>query len=209
MSKETTKQENLANVDLARELASTFDLKGERAWWVKARGIVEAGDISVRGLKATIKLVEESGQCPTLRSSWSQYFEDAFAVEDLEGAQGKTLKDIFSVTIQGTRKAGGRDGFAEVMKGVKSFAQLSKKVEAMPKKEKAQGSEDEKGEALVTADSVVSFFIGAMADIEDITPADSAQWIKFLDLVSRMSKARDHAIKGAKARHASSQKVNA
>lgn len=207
MSKET-KSENLPNVDLARELSATFDLKGERAWWVKARSVVEAGDISVRGLKATIKLVEESGQCPTLRSSWSQYFEDAFDVEDLEGAQSKTLKDIFSVTIQGTRKAGGRDGFAEVMKGVRTFAQLSKKVEAMPKKESAK-SEDEKGEALVTADAVVSFFIGAMADLEDITPTNSEQWVKFLDLVKKMSQARESAIKGAKARHASAQKVNA
>ena len=189
MSKKEMKSQDMANVELARALASSIDLEGERAFWVEARSQIEDGELSVRGLKATIQLVEQTGQAPTIRSSWSQYFEDAYKVEDLEGGASKSLKEILNVTIQGTRKAGGRGGFAEVLEGVKTFAQLAKKVEAMPKKEKAKAEGENETEALISADSVISFFIGAMADLEDITPRDSKQWEKFLNIVKTMSEA--------------------
>jgi hypothetical protein len=87
-----TKFEDMADVQLASELKGSLDMVAERGFWVKARAKVESGKLSVRGLKATIQLVEETGSAPTLRSSWSQYFGSAFIVEDLAGGKDETLK---------------------------------------------------------------------------------------------------------------------
>jgi hypothetical protein len=154
------------NDELVRELSASFNVNLEKAWWVKSRKMVEGGAISVRGLKATIKKVEDTfGNAPTLRSSWSQYFEDAFKVEDLEGGKAQTLKAILNLTIQATRKMGGRDGFEEIFKGVKSFSEFSKKVEQLPKKE--SNSSDEPSVAdlkagLAHADGVILIALTAL-----------------------------------------------
>lgn len=154
------------NDELVRELSASFNVNLEKAWWVKARKMVEGGSISVRGLKATIKKVEDTfGNAPTLRSSWSQYFEDAFKVEDLEGGKAQTLKAILNLTIQATRKTGGREGFEEIFKGVKSFAEFSKKVEKLPKKESNSSDEPSLADlkaALATADGVVVIALTAL-----------------------------------------------
>ena len=154
------------NDELVRELSASFNVNLEKAWWGKARKMVEGKSISVRGLKATIKKVEDTfGNAPTLRSSWSQYFEDAFRVEDLEGGKTQSLKAILNLTIQATRKMGGRDGFEEVFAGVKSFAEFSKKVEKLPKKESNSSDEPSLADlkaALATADGVVVIALTAL-----------------------------------------------
>ena len=166
-NKETApKASNDINDELVRELSASFNVNLEKAWWVKARKMVEGGAISVRGLKATIKKVEDTfGNAPTLRSSWSQYFEDAFKVEDLEGGKAQSLKAILNLTIQATRKMGGRDGFEEIFEGVKSFSEFSKKVEKLPKRESNSSDEpslaDLKG-ALATADGVILIALTAL-----------------------------------------------
>ena len=142
-NEKVAKPSNDVNDELVRELSASFNVNLEKAWWAKARKMVEGGAISVRGLKATIKKVEDSfGNAPTLRSTWSQYFTDAFAVEDLEGGKEQSLKAILNLTIQATRKAGGRDGFAEILEGAKSFKDFAKKVESMPKKVNAESDSD-------------------------------------------------------------------
>lgn len=154
------------NDELVRELSASFNVNLEKAWWAKARKMVEGGAISVRGLKATIKKVEDTfGNAPTLRSTWSQYFADAFKVEDLEGGKAQSLKAILNLTIQATRKAGGREGFAEVLEGVKSFNELSKKVEKMPKPESASSNEPSVADlkaGLAHADGVVLIALTAL-----------------------------------------------
>jgi hypothetical protein len=166
-NKETaSKASNDVNDELVRELSASFNVNLEKAWWVKARKMVEGGAISVRGLKATIKKVEDTfGNAPTLRSSWSQYFEDAFQVEDLEGGKAQSLKAILNLTIQATRKAGGRTGFAEVIEGVKSFGELAKKVEKMPKKESNSSDEPSVADlkaAMAHADGVILLALTAL-----------------------------------------------
>jgi len=215
--KEMTKKENTEkavkashdiNDELVRELSASFNVNLEKAWWVKARKMVEGGAISVRGLKATIKKVEDTfGNAPTLRSSWSQYFEDAFKVEDLEGGKAQTLKAILNLTIQATRKAGGRDGFAEVIGSVKSFSELSKKVEKMPKLQSASSDEpslaDLKG-ALATADGVVLIALTALralsgdeALVKDFAKAEElAKVLKSMTATSK-AVASKHATVGA------------
>ena len=167
MTKETApKASHDINDELVRELSASFNVNLEKVWWVKARKMVEGGSISVRGLKATIKKVEDTfGRAPTLRSTWSQYFEDAFKVEDLEGGKAQPLTAILNLTIQATRKAGGRDGFAKVIEGVKSFAELSKKVEKLPKKESNSSGEPSVADlkaGLAHADGVILIALTAL-----------------------------------------------
>lgn len=163
------KASNEVNDDLVRELSKSFDVSLEKTWWAKARKMVETKEISVRGLKATIKKVEDTfGNAPTLRSSWSQYFEDAYKVEDLEGGKIQSLKSILNVTIQGTRKAKGRDGFAEILESVKSFSELAKRVEDMPKAKSAESDEPSFADikaAMATADGVVKIALHALREL--------------------------------------------
>jgi len=160
------KASNDVNDELVRELSASFNVNLEKAWWVKARKMVEGGAISVRGLKATIKKVEDTfGNAPTLRSTWSQYFSDAFKVEDLEGGKAQSLKAILNLTIQATRKAGGREGFEEAISGVKSFSEFAKKVEKMPKKESNSSDEPSLADlkaAMAHADGVILLALTAL-----------------------------------------------
>lgn len=173
-TEKVAKPSNDVNDELVRELSASFDVNLEKAWWAKARKMVEGGAISVRGLKVTIKKVEDTfGNAPTLRSSWSQYFSDAYLVEDLEGGKEQSLKAILNLTIQGTRKAGGREGFAKILEGSKTFKALAKKVEDMPKKESAT-TEEKKHEqveeylraTIITADAVVTLALGLLQELE-------------------------------------------
>jgi hypothetical protein len=177
---------------------------------LKMMRLMFRGVLSVRGAKATMKRVNaEAGALPTIVESQAQYFLSAFDIhETIEGAKDVTLSALINVTIQGTRKAG-KEAFADIVADSANFSELSKVVEALPAKVKNQ-SVAVKGEALVTADAIVSFFVGSIAELEDITPTDSTEWDKFLNTVERMSKARANAVAGAKSRHASARvKANA
>lgn len=193
------------NDELVRELSASFDVTLEKAWWAKARKMVEGGSISVRGLKATIKKVEDTfGNAPTLRSSWSQYFEDAFQVEDLEGGKTQSLKAILNVTIQASRKMGGRDGFAEVIEGVKTFAEFSKKVEKLPKKEKSPSDDPTLADlkaSMATADGVIFIALHALRELsgDEAIIKDTQKAKELANLLGVLSGGRA----GAKERHPS------
>jgi hypothetical protein len=177
-----TKFEDMADVQLASELKGSLDMVAERGFWVKARAKVESGKLSVRGLKATIQLVEETGSAPTLRSSWSQYFGSAFIVEDLAGGKDETLKEVFAVTIQGCRKLGGKGAFEELAKASKSFAELSKKVANLPDKDN--------GESDKSLDSLVARFLKGVEKLESIKVEDVDQWLTFCKAVEGINKAQ-------------------
>lgn len=177
-----TKFEDMADTQLATELKGSLDMVAERGFWVKARAKVEAGKLSVRGLKATIQLVEETGSAPTIRSSWSQYFESAFKVEDLEGGNAETLREIFSVTINGCRKLGGKTAFAELVSTVKTFSALSKKVANLPDRDN--------GESDKSVDAYVAKFIKGVTALENQKIADVDQWLTFCKLVEALNKAQ-------------------
>ena len=190
MAKKDTapKASNDLDVVLAGELAKCVgDINAERVWWNKAKAEVLAGRISVRGLKATILKVEtDLGSAPTIKSTTSQYFEDAFKVEALEGADSVPLKDILNATIQATRKLGGRgkEGviFDEFLKGVKTFSGFTKKVEALPKKEQGET-------APKSANDLMKAYIKAVGELENIAPSDPEVWTKFLKVVESQRKA--------------------
>lgn len=199
------KASNEVNDDLVRELSKSFDVTLEKAWWAKARKMVEAKEISVRGLKATIRKVEDSfGNAPTLRSSWSQYFEDAYKVEDLDGGKIQSLKAILNLTIQGTRKAKGREGFAELLEGVKSFSELAKRVEDMPKPKNAESDEPTLADlkaAMATADGVIAIALHALEALsgDEANVNDKEKAAKLVNMVNVLSGGRA----GAKERHPS------
>lgn len=189
MAKKETKFEDLADVQLASELKGSLDITAERGFWTKARAKVEAGKLSVRGLKATIQLVEETGNAPTIRSSWAQYFGSAFIVEDLAGGKEQTLKEIFSVTIQGNRKLGGKVAFEELANGSKTFAELSKKVANLPDKEN--------GESDTTLSGLVARFLKGVAKLENIKVDNVEDWerfTKFIDGVNKAARANHPAV---------------
>lgn len=181
MAKET-KFEDMADVQLANELRGTLDITAERAFWLKARAKVEAGKLSVRGLKATIQLVEETGQAPTIRSSWSQYFGSAFMVEDLEGGKSESLKEIFAVTIQGCRKLGGKGAFEDMAKESKTFSALSKKVANLPDKNN--------GESEKSVDKLVETFLKGIEKLEDVSIKNPDQWMTFCKVIEGLNKAQ-------------------
>ena len=181
MAKKETKFEDLADVQLASELKGSLDITAERGFWTKARAKVEAGKLSVRGLKATIQLVEETGNAPTIRSTWAQYFASAFIVEDLAGGKDQSLKEIFSVTIQGCRKLGGKGAFEELAKGSKTFAELSKKVANLPDKEN--------GESDTTLSGLVARFLKGVEKLENIKVDNVEDWERFTKFIEAVNKA--------------------
>ena len=181
------KASNDLDVVLAGELAKCVgDVALERVWWAKAKAEVLGGRLSVRGLKATIEKVENDlGSAPTVKASTSQYFQDSFKVEALEGGADAPLKDILNATIQATRKLGGRgkDGatFDEFLGGVKTFAGFLKKVEALPKKENATAPK--------TIDDLMLSYVKAVGEFENIAPSNPDVWTKFLGMVEAQRKA--------------------
>lgn len=176
-----TKFEDMADVALASELKGSLDMVAERGFWVKARAKVESGKLSVRGLKATIQLVEETGHAPTIRSTWAQYFGSAFMVEDLAGGKEETLKDIFSVTIQGCRKLGGKSAFEDMAKNSKSFAELSKKVANLPDKNN--------GESDTTLSGLVAKFLKGIEKLENVKVDNVEDWERFTRFIDGVNKA--------------------
>jgi hypothetical protein len=188
-----TKFEDMADVQLAQELKGSLDMVAERGFWVKARAKVEAGKLSVRGLKATIQLVEETGSAPTIRSTWAQYFGSAFIVEDLAGGKEETLKEIFSVTIQGCRKSKGKGAFEELAKGSKSFAELARKVANLP--------DANNGESDKSLDALVARFLKGMEKLENIKVGDVDQWLTFCKTVEGINKAQRANNQAQRANH--------
>lgn len=176
-----TKFEDMADVALASELKGSLDMVAERGFWVKARAKVESGKLSVRGLKATIQLVEETGQAPTIRSTWAQYFDSAFMVEDLAGGKEETLKEIFAVTIQGCRRLGGKSAFEELAKGSKTFAELAKKVNKLPKKTSGDGD--------TTLSGLVSKFLASLDKLETVKVDNVEEWERFTRFIDGVNKA--------------------
>jgi hypothetical protein len=185
-SGKATSNLDVVNVELKASFEAVLNLEAELSVYEKAVKMLEAGTISVRGLKATIEASMEKGALPTIKPSTAQYFVSSSKVRALEGGKSKALKDVLNVTIQ-AKRAFGKDFEAKVSEA-ETFAAFAKSVPSQGERAKA-GRKSEKPEALVTADAVVSFFIGAITELEDIAPKDAKQWEKFLGIVKSMSQA--------------------
>jgi hypothetical protein len=128
-------------------------LEKEQALWLEMCGLINEGELSVRGGKATIEAVNsESGSLPTIAVSSVQYFQSASVVfVEVEGANTQTLKVLLNTVIQGTRKLG-KKRFKELVEVTSNFKALAKVVEDAPAKEKAPKAPKVEGvEALIVA----------------------------------------------------------
>lgn len=153
MAKEISSKD-MANTSLVGSFKASLlpVLEKEKALWVEMVGLMNEGELSVRGGKATIEAVnKESGALPTIAVSSVQYFQKASSVfVGVEGANQAPLKDLLNTTIQGVRKLGSKR-FAELVEVATSFGKLAKIVSDAPEKAKNSKPKVEGVEALIVA----------------------------------------------------------
>lgn len=177
---------DVVNVDLKAQFEGVVNLEAEIAVYEKAVSMLNAGAISVRGLKATIEAAQEKGALPTIKPSTAQYFALSSKVRGLAGGKEKPLKAVLNATIQ-AKRAFGKEAEAKI-EGSKSFAELVKATPSQGERAKAGRKPSEKSE-LFTADAVMLHYVALVADLEDITPSDPEVWTKFLKVVESQRKA--------------------
>lgn len=153
MAKEISSKD-MANTSLVGSFKASLlpVLEKEKALWVQMVGLINEGDLSVRGGKATIEAVnKETGALPTIAVSSVQYFQKASSVfVGVEGANQVPLKELLNTTVQGVRKLGSKR-FVELVEIVTSFGKLAKIVADAPEKEKNLKPKVEGVEALIVA----------------------------------------------------------
>lgn len=171
------------NVSLVKDFQAVLNFSGEVNVFEKALGMLKAGTISVRGLKATIEQASEAGSLPTIKASHAQYFLQAEQVRALSGGKDKALKDVLNATIQAKREFGKE--FDKAIEGATSFADLVAKTPKQGEKAKA-GRKASSTEPLANMDAYISLFLGAK-DLADIRPTNEAQWVEFLAFVKAIS----------------------
>ena len=177
---------DVVNADLKASFEGVVNLEAEIAVYEKAVRMLEAGSISVRGLKATIEASMEKGALPTIKPSTAQYFALSSKVRALAGGKDKPLKAVLNATIQ-AKRAFGKEAEARIGAS-KSFAELVKATPKQGERAKAGRKPSEKSE-LFTADAVMLHYVALVADLEDIAPTDPEVWTKFLSVVESQRKA--------------------
>ena len=154
MAKKETLSKDMANTSLVGSFKASLlpVLEKEKGLWIQMVGLMNEGELSVRGGKATIEAVnKESGALPTIAVSSVQYFQKASSVfVGVEGANQVPLKDLLNTTIQGVRKLGSKR-FVELVEVATSFGKLAKIVADAPEKEKNSKPKVEGVEALIVA----------------------------------------------------------
>lgn len=153
MAKETSSKD-MANTTLVGSFKASLlpVLEKEKALWIQMVGLMNEGELSVRGAKATIEAVnKETGSLPTIAVSSVQYFQKASAVfVGVEGANQVPLMALLNTTIQGVRKLGSKR-FVELTEAVSSFSKMEKIVKEAPDKPKNSKPKIEGVEALIVA----------------------------------------------------------
>jgi hypothetical protein len=155
---------DVVNPDLKASFEAVVNLEAEIAVYEKAVSMLNAGSISVRGLKATIEAAAEKGALPTIKPSTAQYFVLSSKVRALAGGSDKPLKAILNATIQAKRAF--KNEALEKIEGSKSFAELVKATPKQGEKAKAERATlaDVKA-VMATADGVVAFALNALREL--------------------------------------------
>lgn len=177
---------DVVNVDLKASFEAVVNLEAEVAVYEKAVSMLNAGSISVRGLKATIEAAQEKGALPTIKPSTAQYFVVSSKVRSLEGGKAKALKEVLNVAIQ-AKRAYGKEIESKI-ESAKSFADFAKSIPSQGERAKAKRKSAEKSD-LFTADAVMLHYVALVAELEDIAPSDPEVWTKFLGVVESQRKA--------------------
>jgi len=155
---------DVVNADLRASFEAVVNLEAEISVYEKAVSMLNAGSISVRGLKATIEAAQEKGSLPTIKPSTAQYFILSAKVRALSGGKDKALKDVLNATIQAKRAFG--KSADEVISGSKSFAELVKATPKQGEKAKAEKATlaDVKA-VLAHADGVVALALKSLREL--------------------------------------------
>lgn len=130
------------NTRLADELKGTFSLEAEIEWYLQAMKEVEAGNLSVNGLRATIEEVEKVGSAPTIKASHAQDFKLSAKVRGLKGATEAPLKAIFNSCVQARKSFGGVSGAIEKIENAKDFASFVKSIPSQGERTRGAGKEN-------------------------------------------------------------------
>lgn len=151
---------DVVNADLKASFEAVVNLEAEVAVYEKAVVMLNAGTISVRGLKMTIEAAEEKGALPTIKPSTAQYFVLSSKVRALAGGKEKALKAVLNATIQ-AKRAFGKEAESKITEA-KSFADLVKSIPSQGERAKAK----RKASAPVAdVDGFVALFLG-VRDLE-------------------------------------------
>jgi hypothetical protein len=155
---------DVVNADLKASFEAVVNLEAEISVYEKALQMLNAGTISVRGLKATIEAAQEKGALPTIKPSTAQYFVLSASVRALAGGKDKPLKEILNATIQAKRAFKGDT--AEKIAEAKSFADLVKSTPKQGEKAKAEKATlaDVKA-VLAHADGVVALALKSLREL--------------------------------------------
>ena len=155
---------DVVNPDLKASFEAVVNLEAEIAVYEKAVSMLNAGSISVRGLKATIEAAAEKGALPTIKPSTAQYFILSAKVRALAGGKEKPLKAVLNATIQAKRAF--KSDAEAFINASKSFAEL---VNATPKQgEKAKADKASVADfkaVLAHADGVVALALKSLRDL--------------------------------------------
>jgi hypothetical protein len=156
---------DLVNESLKAGLISTLDESAQGAWFDKAVKMLEGQQISVRGLKATIESAEAS---TWLKPSHVQEFVKASQVRALIGGASIPLKKVIT-TVQDAKRGFG-DEFDTILESSTTFAEFAEQIPARPTKARGAGkqtaTEKDIKDALKDADAVITFALGALAELE-------------------------------------------
>lgn len=177
---------DVVNVSLQADFEGALNFEAELRAYDKALRMLNAGEISVRGLKATIEEASKAGSLPTLKPSSAQYFLASSKVRSLAGGKDKPLKDVLNATIQ-AKRAFGKE-FEAKLEQAKSFADLVKMTPSQGERANA-GRKSSSEEVIENIDQLIEKFNEVASEFEDITPKNPEAWKKFLGIVGVMSKA--------------------
>lgn len=145
------------NARLVDELKGTFSLEAEKEWYLQAVKEVEAGNLSVNGLRATIEEVEKEGSAPTIKASHAQDFALSVKVRGLKGGEDASLKKVFSACVQARKSFGGVKGAIEKIEASADFDSFVASIPSQGERKRGAGKEnaDEKKEKGATPDELV------------------------------------------------------
>ena len=172
---------NSAKVEIAK-VDSTIvdkynDLSGsvhdaELFFIIEMAGELNASRTTVRVLSASIKVAQENGNAPTIRSSHAQYFQTASKlVSTIENASAQKVSDILKLAARVQRERG-VEGVDSALDSATSFEQLDEQTPTQ-----TQAKEDKKVEIkvpdsveIIVAETIAR--LGALKNLKEATTAD-------------------------------------
>jgi hypothetical protein len=200
MTKELTSID-FANTELAKGLAATLNEKAQGEWFAKAVSMLQAQEISVRGLKATIEMASES---TWMKESHVPYFLNGAKLRSKDGGDKVAIKKIIT-TVQDAKRAFGKD-FDAKLDEAKTFAAFAKSIPPRETSTRGAGSEtaDEKALAIKfeDADGIIEVALEAFRNLDShfIGKKENAKML--LDIIRLAVKHSDPvALDASVARH--------